>query len=351
MPGETGLAPLELPGWLEFNSWRTGLRAHRFSSSSGGPEIRAVLYFDRRGRVTLPPNNPYLPIVFKSGRHRPSGRTSEWLNAVDPLVDEICRRGAANRLRLVPDVTDVRPWRWHGFAIDVGYTYCLDFPMDPTLVDRCQRRGAERAAQQGMTVERVPDIKAVVDCLIETQERKRIVFGLSEQELRAAQQMLGEDGMRTYVCFDSRGCPASSCVILHAPGHRAIGWLAGMKRAHMADGAGHLVWRAAFDDLAAAGATGLDLCGGELRPTGEFKARWGAALVPVFCVLPQSPLERILLARPHLGIARVVSRATRPRGLRSATASRGQRHPESPPPDACAALRPSDGDRGDDQRE
>src|SRR5450759_3763342 len=60
------LTPLELPGWLEFNVRRTSLEARRFSFAltPGGPEIRAVLYLDRRGRVKMPPNNPYLPVAF-----------------------------------------------------------------------------------------------------------------------------------------------------------------------------------------------------------------------------------------------------------------------------------------------
>ena len=46
------LTPLELPGWLEINAWRTGLEAHRFSAATqGGPEFRGVFYLDRRGLV------------------------------------------------------------------------------------------------------------------------------------------------------------------------------------------------------------------------------------------------------------------------------------------------------------
>jgi hypothetical protein len=279
------LTPLELPGWLEFNTWRTGLKAHRFSAApDGGPEIRAVFYVDRRGRLKLPPTNPYIPIVFRSARQRPSGRTAEWLRAAAPLVDEMRRRGIADVQYLPPDVDDVRPWRGRGFLVGVRYTYCLDFPFDPALTDRTHKQHADKAARLGMTVERVTDVEPVIECLAETEARKGLSLRIGDRELRTALDLLGPDSLRLYVCFDPLGRAASACVIAHSPGERAIGWIAGTKTEDLADGASNLLWRSAFDNLASAGATGVDFCGANVESIATFKSRWGSRLVPSYTV-------------------------------------------------------------------
>ena len=278
-------APLELPGWVEFNEWRTGLAVRRFTSgTTGGIEARAVMYLDRRGRIRLPPNNPYMPVVFHSARRRPSGRTEEWHRAVAPLVDEMKRRGLANRIVLPPDVEDVRPWRWRGFLVDVGYTYCLDLPLDPAFVDRGQRQGCDRAVRSGMVVDRLTDASIVMDCLRDTQERKGFTLGLCPGDLQAAQDLLGTDNLRMYACFDPAGVACSAVVVIHAPGARAVGWLAGTRSQALPSGSGHLVWHHVFEDLAVVGAPGIDLCGANIVSTGTFKARWGARLVPSYDV-------------------------------------------------------------------
>ena len=279
------LTPLELPGWLEFNTWRTGLKVSRFSSpGADGPEARAVFYYDRRGRLKLPPNNPYMPVVFESARQRPSGRTHEWLRAAGPLAQEMRHHGTANAIALPPVIDDVRPWRWGGFLVGVAYTYCLNFPVDPSQMDRTQKQHVDSAARLGMIVDRPDSLDPVWECLAETEARKGFSHRIGLREIRSAQSLLGKESLRTYVCFDRDGQPASACVVIHAPGTRAIGWMAGTKTAQLRSGAGHLVWRFAFDDLYAQGATGVDLCGANIPPVAEFKARWGSQLVPFYNV-------------------------------------------------------------------
>lgn len=272
--------PLELPGWLEFNSWRTGLKSHRFSLAltPEGPEARAVLYLDRRGRVKLPRGNPYLPVYFRSARQRPSGRTADWHKVAAPLVDEMRRRGSANQLYLSPEVEDVRPWQWRGFFVGVRYTYFLDFPFAAGM-DREIRRVLDKAAGLGLIVERVTDFKPVLECLVETEIRQGFAYGLGPRELHEARNLLGDESLRMYVCFDRAGQPVSALVILHSPGTRAMEWVAGTKSARLRDGAPQLVRRASFDDVCAAGATGIDLCGANMASVAASKSHWGARLV------------------------------------------------------------------------
>jgi hypothetical protein len=278
------LTPLELDGWLDFNGQRTGLTAHRFSTSGGGAEARAVLYLDRRGRVKLPPDNPYLPVVFESASQRPSSRTADWLRVAAPLVEEMRRRGLANLITFPPDVEDVRPWRWRSFLVGVRYTSWLDFPYDSIALDRGAKRSVDKALKHGMTVERTDDVTLVAECLAETAANAGFAPGIGRRELDDAATLLGPDHLRMYVCHDRDGRAASSCAVLHAPAARALSWQAGTKRGGTADGASQLMWRFVFDDLAAAGATGLDSCGANIESVADFKSRLGFRLRPTYTV-------------------------------------------------------------------
>lgn len=257
------------------------MKPHRFSlaATPDGPEVRAVLYLDHRGRVTLPQGNPYLPVYFRAARKTRSGRTADWHKVAAPLVDEMRRLGSANQLYLPPDVEDVRPWQWRGFFVSVRYTYFLDFPFDDAGMDRLTRRSQDRAAGLGLTVKRVTEVEPILECLAETEARQGFAHGLGPPELREARGLLGDESLRMYVCFDRVGQPASAAIVLHSPGARAIAWVAGTKSARMREGAGHLIWRASFDDLFAAGATGIDFCGANMAQVATFKSHWGARLV------------------------------------------------------------------------
>jgi hypothetical protein len=283
------ITPLELPGWLEFNTWRTGLSAHRFTQRIGEEaDLDAVLYVDRRGRVRLPPNNPYLAVVFRSERRSASGRTSEWLRAAAPLAAEMRRRGVVNQLYLPPEVEDARPWTWNGFISSVRYTYYLDFPFDDAVVNRETRRQARKAAERGLAAERTDDVGGVLRCLAETEARQGFSHHIGARELNRARELVGEDGLRMYVCRLADGTPAGACVILHAPGARAIGWLAGGSTTEPATGSTQLVWQAAFTDLLAAGAVGIDLGGANIPSVARFKSYWGARLVPNYGIRTHS---------------------------------------------------------------
>ncbi len=275
------LTPLELPAWLEFNQWRTGLKPYRFchALSPDGPEARAVLYLDRRGRVKMPRGNPYLSVSFESARQRSSGRTADWHRVAAPLVDEMRRRGSANQLYLPPEVDDVRPWQWQGFFVSVRYTYYLDFPLEHAVRDRATRRHCDRADALGLRAKRVDDVDPVIECLAETEARQGFSQGMGRRELSAARDLLGDEHLRMYVCFDAEGRAVASHVILHAPGARAISWMAGALSERLRDGASHLVWRASLDDVSSAGASGIDLCGANMASIAAFKSHWGGRLV------------------------------------------------------------------------
>jgi hypothetical protein len=280
--------PLELEGWVEWNVWRSGLSVLRYAEEAGASSLGAILYVDRRGRVKLPAGNPYLAVVYRAAPSRPSSHTGAWHTLAAPLVSEMKGRGSANQLHLPPEIRDVRPWAWDGFMVGVRYTYYLDFPVNVGRIEGGTRRHGDKALRLGMTVERVTDVRPVTECLAETAARQHFALFPGQHELDAARRLLGDEHLRMYVCFDRQGRAASCCVVLHAPGARAIEWLAGTAGHGLAEGAAPLLHRVVFDDLAQAGAAGIDLCGANNPSVAAFKSRWGSQLTPNYTVRTHS---------------------------------------------------------------
>jgi len=191
-------------------------------------------------------------------------------------------RGVRNPINLPAEIDDVRPWRWAGFLIDVGYSYFLDFPLNEGLMDGELKRTCAKAMASGMKVERVRDVNLVIACVADTAARKRFAPQVSARDLSVALGLLGPEQLRLYACFDQDGRLASSCAVLHARGTRAVGWLLGTKTGSLAPGAGHLLWRQVFDDLSSAGATGIDFGATDNPTVATFKSRWGSRLMPTY---------------------------------------------------------------------
>ena len=282
-------SPLELPGWLEFNTWRTGLTALPHSSPSNeGSVVTGVLYVDRRGRVVVPPNNPYLPVGFHSEVTRPSSRTADWLRLAAPLVDEMRKRGVVNQVQLPPEIEDVRPWTWSRFLVGVQYTYVVPFPFDASVLSRRIRRDIEQrragSPVDGLTPMRVSDPDLVLACLAASEARKGFSNGLGRADLDTLARLVGDEHLRMYACIDPQGQFESTEIVIHAPGARAIGWVHGSTASGLAHGAAATLRWFVFDDLATAGATGIDLCGANIPAVAAFKASSGAMLQPTFSI-------------------------------------------------------------------
>ena len=282
--------PLALDGWAAFNRARWGARPEWVTVSggpSGLPEVRALLYHDRSGRIWMPPLNPYLAVTFTptptSFTFRRSG---QWLDLGGELAREMRRRGLANMPALPPTVIDARPWQWAGFHPTVRYTLCLDFPVDLSQADKAIRHRIAKARRLGYSHARSTDMRAVMECLKATEQRQGFSYGLSAADLDLARSLLGDEHLRAYLAYAPNGEPACTEVILHCPGGRALNWIAGGKREHLPAGAGQALAMYALEDVEAAGATGFDFGGANLPSVASAKADWGAYLAPYYRIEP-----------------------------------------------------------------
>jgi hypothetical protein len=281
-----GPSPLAQEGWLEFNRLKWGVRPIRIHhDDAGAAKIDAVFYLNRAGQITLPPLNFYAPLSWSArGTDKSYQRHRQWLALAQPIVDEMRARGLDNRIRFPVGVDDMRPWQWAGFRVTAAYTFLVTLPLDPATTDPPVRGKIRQASKRGYTWDRAFDPKDVLDCLIETERRQHFSYNLTLADFNRLSDLVGPEHLRIYVCYAPNGEPASVRIILHAPGHTAIDWVAGTASRHLQSGATQLLIRAAIDDVAGAGATALDFGGANIPGVAAAKMTWGARLLPWYQV-------------------------------------------------------------------
>jgi Acetyltransferase (GNAT) domain len=305
--------PLWLDGWLGFNriKWKLQPLKVRFPADHDGgpgdpgdrppspaaarpktllprlPAVAAVFYLDRRGRLRMPPLNPYLPLAFHPTAAQSVYRLDrQWLTVSNLLVQEMRRRGLANTLLLPPEILDVRPWQWAGFNLGVAYTFTMDLPHEEELCDAGVRKSIAKAARNGFLCERTRELRPVLDCLQETETRQGFRHRLDLADLELGRELLGAEHFRSYLCRAPNGEPASGSIVLSCPGGRAIAWVTGNKTLHRNSGATQLLMRYLLDDLYASGAVSFDFVGADIPHVSAAKASWGGRLIPYYSLRP-----------------------------------------------------------------
>ncbi len=288
-PAQSSFAsPLFLDGLLEFTRVKWGIASERVRLSDGVaplPAVETVFYLDQRGRIRAPRLSPYIPVAFEP---TPTGSLTrldrQWVQVGGLLAEEMRRRGFAHMVALAPEVSDVRPFSWAGFNVDMRYVFHLELPHQDRTADSSVRKQMAKATRAGYRVERTSRMEDVNTCLRASQERQRFQMDMDAADYALAQDIMGEDALRAYVCYAPDGEPASARVVLHHPGTRAIDWAAGVNSAHLTAGANQLLIGHMLDDLHEAGATAFDFSDAELGPVAAMKASWGGQLVPIYTV-------------------------------------------------------------------
>jgi len=280
--------PLELDGWIEFNEAKWSMRAQRLKFQNGNkelPSLHAVVYKNRHGQLKCPPLNPYLPIRFcptpTQSRYR---LNQQWLELSGQFADYCLTQGENAILVFPPDILDAREFTWRSYHSYIRYSYWIELPVDYDKVDSSVRTRIRKAKELSFYVERVKRFDHVIECLNATGIRKGFSYGLSVKDLAHANQLIGEESFRCYVCYTSDGNPASARIVLHSPGHHALDLVAGTKTEFLNSGAAQLNTAYVLDDLMHAGASGFDYVGANIRSVAAAKASWGGILTPYVVV-------------------------------------------------------------------
>jgi hypothetical protein len=282
---ETALATIP---WQTFTQeyWQVeALRLEYAPRGPSGPVLRAIAYADRKGRLLLPPYQPYLPLGFTPTPTTASYRIQrQWLETARLLVDDMLAHGLRGGLTFSPAVTDPRPWIWSHFHVSQWFTNFIDFPFTLDQADRVVRQQANKALRAGFTCTRTGNLEDALHCLSGSEKRKGFSYGISLQGLELAHQLLGPEALRVYVSYAAGGEPAAARVVLHRPGGRACDWIAGTGDRYLRSGATQWLMSYMFEDLQQAGAGGYDSCGAGDETVALAKTAWGGRLMTEYSI-------------------------------------------------------------------
>ena len=303
---DQGRSVLSLDGWMEFNRRKWGFVPLRVTYTDGRseiPAVEAVLYLDRSGRVTQPRMNPYLPVTFTPSPTESMPKVyRQWDRLSRAFAHDLASRGVRGSVALSPDVTDIRQWRWHGFVVDVRYTFWLSIPYSLESADYSVVKQVKKAQRSGFTsgLASREQFDDVIACLRASEIRQGFSYRIEASDLALASECLGEQNLRAYVCRSPSGEAVASRVVIAAPGHRCVDWAAGTKAEYLSSGATQfLIWEV-LNDLEGLGARGFDFAGANIPSVSAAKADWGGVLMPYYGI---SALNTRTLAR--LGLAMV----------------------------------------------
>lgn len=286
---ENIISPLFLEGWQAFNNYKWGLtpkRAQAKLANNKDINIDYVVYFDRRNKIRMPKFNNYLPMQFNSTRERKIiDLRNQWLYILEELVKEFTEHGLANAICLTPNIADIRIFQWHGYIVEPRFTYLIDFPYDVADADYEVRRRINKCTKNNFRFERTNNFSDVFHCITATADRKNINLYLTKEDLKMAQQLIGEEYFRAYVSYTSQGMPASASIMLHYPGCKTFYWMAGTVSDQLHTGVSQYNIYNSFMDLQKAGATGVDFGSATSAKINKYKNAWGGHLVPYYMVM------------------------------------------------------------------
>jgi hypothetical protein len=281
-------SPLLLEGWIEYNKIKWGVTPLDVSWSYDGkerPNINAVFYLDKKGKIVHPPLNPYIGLEFQSTSTKKTYSIyNQWQKASDFLSKKMKDSNLATMIMFPPGIEDMRSWVWDRFLVGVKYTYVLNFPYAISEAQSEVRTNIRKAIKNGFVAERSNSLDHVYECLLSTEKRKDFSHQLTLDDLRLLHELLGEDHLRSYVCYAPNGEVASASICIYCDNGYAIGWVRGTKEEYLNSGTAMYLDQIIIDDLQDSKAKGIDFCGANIRSVEKAKRQWGAELVPFYSI-------------------------------------------------------------------
>lgn len=266
--------------WLDWNGSTWGLEPHRVKYGTDHT-LEGVLYTDRRGRVRMPPLNPYLPFQFTStGPQRPERVSRQWIEVADMLAEDLASRRIVGKIILPPEIEDARPFHWSGLVAETRYTYTTDLPYSMQSASQAVRKNVNKAEREGFVFEESRDADGIVACLQSTANRKGFAYSLDVSALARLFDVLDTSRCRGHVVRDASGTVVSAGVRLLTAGGKAIDWVQGTDFGALKRGAAQLMYKGALEDLANGAATSFDYGGANIRQVTAAKSAWGMRLTP-----------------------------------------------------------------------
>ena len=268
------------------------------------PSLEAVLYLDKRGRVRMPPSNPYLPLQFSSTSTEKNCQLYTQLTSVMKLLaEDIKGRGVLGSLAFPPGFFDARAFQWLGFDTIFHYTFVTQLPLNDSDLDTSIRTYFRKAQKEGCTVKRTHNWEEVIYCLNKTAQAKGFDYLFDADQLTRCLEILGDDILFAHIGYSDELLPISAQVKISIPNGICIDWLAGTDRSYINLGIKYL-YSQSLNEILIAGSKYFDYCGANIESVAAAKAAWAFPLVPCITIRDNSLKSKAKKAVGHVRGAR-----------------------------------------------
>lgn len=287
--------------WAVFHAqkWGCDTRVARWEAPNSSARGEALVFFNRKGHLYLPPLNPYHPFSFNpTPTDKQYKLNRQWHEAAKAMILEMLKAQRITSFVFPPDITDVRPFVWSGYIAEVKYTFIVKLPYSLDQASTEIRAKIKKATAAGYRSALTQDMGEVYQCLEGTETRQGFSHHLTRQDLELAQSLLGDQAFRAYVCYAPDGEPVSTSVIVSLYGRRAFGWIAASKTEHLNYGVVQQSQSLALQDLSNLGFAEFDFAGANIPTIAYSKTNWGGQVTPYYLI--RSPgMKEILRAGLH----------------------------------------------------
>ncbi|WP_337100764.1 hypothetical protein [Paenibacillus sp. YIM B09110] len=270
-----------LNGWAEFNrrKWNCDAIVKTYKASNSDAYCDSLLFLNNNKKLFLPPLNPYNPTFFHpTPTNKAQKIGSQWHEVSKVFIDSLYEYAGSANFYFPPEITDIRPFLWKGFIADIKYTYYVDLPYSLDHISPSLRNKMKKANTLDYYSVRTDDMEAIHHCLAGTEARKGFSHQLSVKDLLMAQELLGKERFRGYVCYSKDGAPVSASITLVTGDENAIGWISASKSEHLSDGIVQQLQNLEFNDLSEIGIKVFDFYGANIESVSVSKSHWGGSL-------------------------------------------------------------------------
>lgn len=293
--------------WAEFHTRKWGCQARliRWQAPNSAAWGEGLFFFNRRGHLYLPPLNPYHPFVFHpTPTDKPYKLTRQWHETAQAMIPDLLKSQRSASFVFPPEIADIRPLLWSGLKAEVKYTYVVSLPYTLDQASTEIRAKIKKAAAAGYRTAISRDMAEVHQCLQGTESRQGFSHQLTLQDLELAQELLGEQAFRAYVCYAPSGEPVSASVVVALDRQRAFGWIAASKTEHLPRGVVQQSQSFALQDLSDLGFAEFDFAGANLPTVAYSKTNWGGRVTPYYLVRPPGMKEILRAGRDWVQFVR-----------------------------------------------
>ncbi|MDU4698050.1 MAG: GNAT family N-acetyltransferase [Paenibacillus sp.] len=293
--------------WAEFHTrkWGCSARFVRWEAPNSPARGESLFFFNRKGHLYLPPLNPYHPFAFHpTPTDKPYKLNRQWHETAKVIIPDLRKAQCSASFVFPPEIADIRPFLWSGFKAEVKYTYVVELPYTLDQASTEIRAKIKKATAAGYRTALSRKMSEVHPCLQGTESRQGFSHQLTLQDLELAQDLLGDQAFRAYVCYAPTGEPVSASVVVALDNRRAFGWVAGSKTEHLNRGVVQQSQSFALQDLSDAGFAEFDFAGANLPTVAYSKINWGGQVTPYYLVRPPGVKEIFRSGRDWLRFVR-----------------------------------------------